>query len=194
MRKILLALVFTCWIGIANLQAQTSAEVEKHLLEYFESISNKDYDTLYKILAPSIKGALPKDSIMGLLFMVESNPNFVNQMVDFDLRHSSDPVMSDDVVYCKIDYVAKRVLQYTDVATAEYIEKTNDYFKRQHPTSFVYHKDEKAFSTLHPASVIMCMDMKDEDNIVYFFIPYLDKLLPYMHYLMPQEAVDELLK
>lgn len=194
MRKIILALVTILLLGGGYAQAQTAQDVEEHMYEYFNSIRTKDYDTLYGLLAPSFQKHLPKDSLNSLFSIVEDNPNIVNQMVDFDLKGSSESVMYDDVVYVKIDYVSERHLHYTDSASDAYINKTNEYFKKIRGDSFSYLADKRMFKTTQPGSVIMCIDMTDEDNLLYYFIPYRPRLLPYMDMLMPKGAVDELLR
>lgn len=192
-RRIILVLSAIFFLFSSKVEAQTSEEVQAHLLQFFESINSKDYDTLYGMLSPSYKKHLPKDVILKMFAMVDENPKFVNQMVEFDLQTLSDPVYYDDIIYFKIDYESVRKLAYTAEASSEYIEKVNEHFRTKHPNSFEYNSTEKMFSTRHPASVILCIEMADEDNLNYYFIPYLPKLRPHMHLLMPKEAADELL-
>lgn len=194
MKYILLTLILALTIDSQSIKAQTSEDIQQYLIEYFSSIQNKDYDKLLTILDPAFKNRIPKDSLKRIFWTIDNNPYFINQIIDFDLQHSSDPVLHGDTIYCKIDYEARRIVQYTNNASAEYIEKTNLYFQQLHPQSFEYSEEQKYFYTLHPQSVILIMNISDEDNIVYSFIPYLPKLLPYMHYLLPQEVVHELFK
>jgi hypothetical protein len=191
MKHIFILLTAILLLTPNKVQSQTSEEIQAHLLEYFESISNKDYDTFYNLLAPSYKKYLTKEFAINLIGSVDNDERFINQLVDFDLGEVSEPVMHGDTIYIKFDYLSERHLVYTDEASDEFIEKLNTTFNKSHPDSFKYIASEKKVITINPASVILCINI---DNDEWYFMPYRPKLYPYMHFLMPKEAVVELLK
>ncbi|MDL2303165.1 hypothetical protein LJC28_02095 [Dysgonomonas sp. OttesenSCG-928-D17] len=174
-----------------NAQSQTSEEIQSHLLQYFESISNKDYDTFYNLLSPSYRKHLTKEFAINLIGSVDNDERFINQLVDFDLGEVSEPVIHGDTIYIKLDYLAERHLVYTDAASDEFIDRLNTTFSKSHSDNFKYIPSEKKVITSNPASVILCINIADDE---WYFIPYRPKLYPYMHLLMPKEAAEELLK
>jgi hypothetical protein len=189
--KFIFAFLTSILLFSNGVQAQTAEEVQSHLLQYFQSIIHKDHDTFYNLLAPSYKKHLPKDSVMNLLFNVDRDERYINQIVDFHLeKELSDPVIYDNIIYIKLDYQAERHLVYTSNASDDFIKKTNTKFKKIHPDNFEYIASERKMITTNPASVILCID----NGTKWYFIPYRSQLYPYMHLLIPQEVVDELLK
>lgn len=194
MNKIVLVLIASLLFGYASAKAQTKDDTDVFIEQLFKDIRAKNYNTLYDRLSPSCQTHIPKEYMIALFDNIEKNEKYTNDITAMTIKDKSRTTDYEKVLYTLVEYVLDRKITYNSKASKEFIEEYNAVYEKLKPLKQDYDLKKKTLSLSQKYMIIVVADKTEASQAVYSFIPYTPRLLPYMTMLMPQEAVNNLLK
>lgn len=171
------------------LHGQSSKEILlKTFDDYSTCLEQKQYEVAFDYYLDSFLLYIPKAKLIQQLAKYKDSDKVQYQLHVSPIEFISEPVVDAlGKQYYGIKYTNSYEYVFSDSADTAFVQSLTQSYQKANEQSFVYSVEEKKFNFSKSRKTIAVVD-----SGVCSFIVYKEKLAPYMHLWMPQEAFDKI--
>ena len=164
---------------------------DKDLVDTFDKyrtlIERKDYDKAFDYYLKDFLKYVPKKDLKKELEKLNNKPYFKYFVDNSKISYKSKIISDTNKKYAVIEYVSYTHICFYENAPKEYIEERKEHWKSIYKGNYEFNQEKNEIITHRKHKLIAIFDES------WFFIPYKDKMKPYMNIWLPQNIINELL-